>query len=269
MSHIISFMNLTKDNKQLVSEMFVYSRDFHKTWDRIKFERLVKIFEKNKENLSKLSPWLKKEIENCFKLLQEAKREGEGLTVEYQKAQKAFIDLMKYIMKTINAKGEIVSTRHIEKFLLLYDNALLKLWEKVKGRVVGGENLKKAEEIRKFMSKNGDVLAAIEIINLEDLKLKVIPPEIRCFNKLKRLYLGMNQIEDISSLAWLGELRDLWISSNKIKDISSLAGLRELRVLDLYSNQIEDISFLAGLGELRRLYLNDNKINNVILTYTL
>jgi len=80
---------------------------------------------------------------------------------------------------------------------------------------------------------------------------------------LTTLWLGNNQITDISPLAGLINLVWLDLGGNQISDFSPLAGLVNLEVLYLDWNQISDVSPLGGLVNLQRLYLNGNQISDL------
>ena len=67
----------------------------------------------------------------------------------------------------------------------------------------------------------------------------------------------------MSALAGLTKLRHLYIGSNNISDVSPLAGLTQLGFLSLENNNISDVSPLAGLTQLETLYLNNNNISDV------
>ena len=80
---------------------------------------------------------------------------------------------------------------------------------------------------------------------------------------LAYLFLGGNQISDISALSGMTNLRSLWLFSNQISDISALSGLTNLTELHLHYNQISDISALSGLTNLTLLSLAQNQISDI------
>ena len=67
---------------------------------------------------------------------------------------------------------------------------------------------------------------------------------------LQQLWLGDNQISDVSPLAGLTNLQELLLDDNQISDVSPLAGLRNLQQLWLSGNPISDTSPLANLTNL-------------------
>lgn len=80
---------------------------------------------------------------------------------------------------------------------------------------------------------------------------------------LKILWLGDNQISDISVLENLVNLEELILCQNQISDISPLKKLTNLKYLDLWGNQISDISSLEELKKLKHLELYANLISDI------
>ena len=83
--------------------------------------------------------------------------------------------------------------------------------------------------------------------------------------RLLWLFLGSNQISDLSALSGLTSLQSLWLVSNQISEISPLSGLTSLKMLYLDENQITDFSPLSGLTSLQRLRLSGNQISDMSL----
>jgi len=83
------------------------------------------------------------------------------------------------------------------------------------------------------------------------------------FTQLESLFLGNNQISDITPLAGMSYVANVDLSWNQIIDISPLAEMSWLENLWLGGNQISDISPLAGLGHLHDLSLHDNQIGDI------
>ena len=73
-----------------------------------------------------------------------------------------------------------------------------------------------------------------------------------------QLYLGGNQITDVTPLASLTELTYLSLNNNQITDVTPLASLTGLTRLYLDSNQITDRSPLDSLDNQRggRCYIS-------------
>ena len=109
-------------------------------------------------------------------------------------------------------------------------------------------------------------MSALRSLNLTwNGQIRDISPLARAPQRtLETLFLGRNQISDISPLAGLTALKWLHLYENKkIRDISALTGLTALERLYLHDNEIRDISPLTGLTALERLYLHRNKIRDI------
>ena len=78
------------------------------------------------------------------------------------------------------------------------------------------------------------------------------------------LYLGSNQIVDISPLSGLTNLTRLRLDDNQIVDISPLSSLTNLTMLLLNYNKIVGINSLSGLSNLSVLYLSNNQIVDIL-----
>ncbi len=83
--------------------------------------------------------------------------------------------------------------------------------------------------------------------------------------ELRTLWLGRNQIRDITHLAGLTQLEDLRLNSNQISDITPLTQLTQLQVLELSRNPIRDYTPLMTLTQLSEFYLYGNQISDVSL----
>ena len=82
--------------------------------------------------------------------------------------------------------------------------------------------------------------------------------EIIEMRELVHLDVGINKISMLPELPI--SLNKVYLGRNEIKDITSLAGLVNLKRLDLGRNEIKDISALMGLGNITKLVLRGNKI---------
>ncbi len=70
---------------------------------------------------------------------------------------------------------------------------------------------------------------------------------------------GIKTLED---LAYCTNLSELYIGNNQISDISALAGLKSLEVINLMTNEISDLTPLAGLDNLHTLILDHNMVSD-------
>ena len=80
---------------------------------------------------------------------------------------------------------------------------------------------------------------------------------------LASLYLGNNQITDISPIVKLPRLASLYLDRNRIKSIAGIGHLGGLTALSLNSNAISDLAPLDGLTNLFYLFLENNKVHDL------
>lgn len=83
------------------------------------------------------------------------------------------------------------------------------------------------------------------------------------FEKIVKLCLDNNYIEEISNLGQLVSLRWLDLSFNKIRKIQGLDALAQLEDLSLYSNKISIVEGLDKLPRLQCLSLGNNRIDSL------
>ena len=102
--------------------------------------------------------------------------------------------------------------------------------------------------------------------NISDIKVL----ENKKFNKLEKLYLGINEIANnfnILENVIFRELKELNLSENKISDIKALENVKfeKLRSLDLSNNKITNINVFEKVNfkELKELNLSENKISDI------
>jgi len=77
------------------------------------------------------------------------------------------------------------------------------------------------------------------------------------------LRLNDNQISDISALANLTKVSNLALNRNQISDIAALGHMSELQTLGLSGNQISDLSPLTGLSNFLTVYVAGNHITDL------
>ena len=82
--------------------------------------------------------------------------------------------------------------------------------------------------------------------------------KIKKLTKLKELYIGGNNIVDITVLEDLKNLKTLNLMNNNISDISMLKNLINLEHLDISYNLITNIEVIINLDKLQKLLINDN-----------
>jgi len=82
--------------------------------------------------------------------------------------------------------------------------------------------------------------------------------------KLKYLWLDQNRkISDVTPLSELTELEDLNLNNNLVTDITSLNNLIGIKILDLYNNDIRNIFSLRNLLNLTTLFLSDASFSDI------
>ncbi|MBS0603883.1 MAG: leucine-rich repeat domain-containing protein [Verrucomicrobia bacterium] len=149
----------------------------------------------------------------------------------------------------------------------LEDDALLKIWDTLSSDGDFNENPgpQTLAEIKAWYDDpaNADLLNSIVALDLSNLGLKAIPPQITKYTQLRQLNLSNNQITDVSALENFTQLARLNLSHNQITDIAVLGNLTQLSRLNLSSNKITDVAGLGILARLEELNLYDNQITDV------
>jgi hypothetical protein len=117
--------------------------------------------------------------------------------------------------------------------------------------------------IREWMQdvSNKQYLDNVRYLNLGQMRLKLIPEEVRLLPRLEHVIATANQIDEIPH--WIGELtklRKLILSMNQIKEIPpEIERCQQLEVIDLETNNIREIPIEIGrLPHLQELALHAN-----------
>lgn len=113
-------------------------------------------------------------------------------------------------------------------------------------------------ERKQYKTNNNRVIS----LDLERNEISNIVP-LAELSELESVYLGDNNISDISALKKLKNLKILDLSYNTISNISALEKLEKLTWLCLRGNNIIDISYLSQIYTLNELILDYNKIGSV------
>ena len=107
-------------------------------------------------------------------------------------------------------------------------------------------------------------LAAITELRIGDKKITSLKSgDFSGLTGLKRLYLYINSISDISPLGSLTSLTLLSMYQNSINDVSPLANLTNLTSIAIGTNAISDISSLGTLTKLTTLTVQNNSITDM------
>jgi Leucine-rich repeat (LRR) protein len=108
------------------------------------------------------------------------------------------------------------------------------------------------DDIRTWMKDNPNTLSRVTVLEVQHMKMLVIPPEIGLLTQLKQLCLSGSPITIIPhSIASCTELRELSLSSTHITTLPpALASLSKLRIL-----HIANLSFYILPVQLQKLLL--------------
>jgi len=101
-----------------------------------------------------------------------------------------------------------------------------------------------------------------DTLDLSELNLKTLPPEVFKLTHLKELNIGLNQLESLPpEIGYLTQLESLNIEDNKIKTLPpEIGNLKGLEFLYLGGNQLEILPIEIGnLTDLRQLSLDNNQ----------
>ena len=123
-------------------------------------------------------------------------------------------------------------------------------------------------EIKNWLadSKNSDQLNNIDGLELSDISLKAIPPEITKFFQLQGLLLDNNELKRLPEI--LGNLSNLEVISakhNKIRSLpESLGNLAQLTHLSFFDNKIRILPEIIGnLSKLQEFYIDKNELKSL------
>ncbi|EJQ44656.1 MULTISPECIES: SMI1/KNR4 family protein [Bacillus cereus group] len=83
------------------------------------------------------------------------------------------------------------------------------------------------------------------------------------FIREKRLYLGGNELVDISPLQMCTEVRALILTGNEIKDINGLERMTALKKLYLVNNPVQDLTPIAHLQHLEEMNIKKTSVNDL------
>jgi len=104
-----------------------------------------------------------------------------------------------------------------------------------------------------------------QILKLEDywgIEIEENRYEVNSENRLIKLFLLNQNLQDLSPLQELNDLELLYLSDSLIEDLNCLKGLKRLITLYLLKNNISNLTPLQELKELKALYLRTNNITD-------
>lgn len=145
------------------------------------------------------------------------------------------------------------------------ERALNAIWPKIVEQLHSAPKLQSVDAIRTWLldPKNALFLNGITELDLPDLDLRVLPPEISRFGQLQRLNLRNNQLQWLpNTLFALTELQNLDLRNNKLRLLpAEIGALAKLKILDLQNNMLQALpDAFWTLPELEWLNLNDNHL---------
>lgn len=140
------------------------------------------------------------------------------------------------------------------------DANLIKIFNRMSDRTLPtGTPSQIAEEIRNWIAvQNFDTITKLD---LSDLDLTAVPPEIGYLRHLEELDLSNNRITNLANVN-LPELTTLLASNNRIASLADTHLGDNLETLDLEGNQLENIDTLLPVS-LLSVYLNNNQLVSI------
>lgn len=72
---------------------------------------------------------------------------------------------------------------------------------------------------------------------------------------------GIIGIKDLAGLEYAPHLEGIYLGGNQLSDLSPLINLKSLQYIDLSGNRVSDISLLLNLTNLKEVTLSDNPLN--------
>ncbi len=129
-----------------------------------------------------------------------------------------------------------------------------------------------ANQIRDYMSHkdNQQTLALIKDLDLSQLELTDVPPEIIHFSGLTTLKLNNNNLTQLPDLFGnLGKLQVLDLNNNNLTHLpDSFGNLRKLQLLNLNNNNLTHLPYSFGnLVKLERLGLKRNRLKHLPISF--
>ncbi|MBS0649826.1 MAG: leucine-rich repeat domain-containing protein [Verrucomicrobia bacterium] len=178
------------------------------------------------------------------------------------------LDLLKLLSKELGANSLMVLPCQYEHHIL--DTELEKMWDTISSEINFGQGCQpcSASEIRTWLKEpsNTPLVQGVTALNLSELNLQLLPPEIGSFTNLQTLYLRNNQL--VSLPQEFGNLTNLELLSLQNNPLASLpkefGNLTNLKELYLNDNQLTSLPHEFGnLPNLKELYLNDNQLTSL------
>ncbi len=150
------------------------------------------------------------------------------------------------------------------------DKALETIWKSIQKNIDFEEERvpDNAEAVRKWLNNplNQEKIGLITKLDLSEMNLTVLPPEIGKLSQLNMLSLYGNLLTIIpSDIGKLSQLTHLGLSRNRLTTLPSEIGhCSKLTWLHLYKNQLATIpSEIGKLSQLKMLHLEQNRLTSL------
>jgi hypothetical protein len=169
------------------------------------------------------------------------------------------------------SEGEIPVTakkiENLEKQVKGFDDELLAVSKKIMKRLDYSIGFTTAVEARKWLTNpdNDDILD-IEMLDIDYLKISVVPNELACFTNLQLLNLDGNRLRSLpNSFGSLTHLKTLGLHDNQFTSVPEiLTKLTQLTLFQLENNQLTSLpESLSNLVSLTQLNAARNKMTSV------
>lgn len=121
--------------------------------------------------------------------------------------------------------------------------------------------IKQADELRKWLTQDLTI-ASMPHLNLDNMNLRCIPPEIKYFKQLAKLSLKGNKLFSLpKEIGSLSNLRELSLENNMLYSLPKEMGKLTLTDLNVGSNSIRDsLEIIFKIKSLKKLNLHSNGI---------
>ena len=164
----------------------------------------------------------------------------------------------------------------------IHDNALKTIWPRLlpilasailQAAITGPTSITKiptakanTQVIRTFLNDpNLSTVLAIPIpaLDLSELSLEVVPPELERLSGLRVLDLSGNRLSEVPNFNNLQNLTELDLEGNQLKEVPNFNNLQNLTGLILDNNQLEEVPNFNNLQNLTGLILANNRLEEV------
>ena len=108
------------------------------------------------------------------------------------------------------------------------------------------------------IKKEGGKMENLEELYIKGVDIKSDFKNIQYCQNLKKLYLDLTPIDDISCINNLTHLEEIYICNANISDITSLTSLKSLKKVSIIETNISDLSPLECLENPEYIYISCN-----------